>query len=63
MVVTDPLLTIEEAAAILRISRSKAYEMAGSGRLPGAVTVGERGVRISRPLLEQWIAARAAPGQ
>ena len=34
MTITPLLLTVEEAADALRISRSKAYEEVASGRLP-----------------------------
>ena len=41
------LLTVEEAAAFLRIGRSAAYNAARSGDLPGTVRIG-RSVRVSK---------------
>lgn len=50
---TPLLLTIEEAASLLRASRSKVYQLAATGELPGVVRIG-RSVRIRRAALEQW---------
>jgi excisionase family DNA binding protein len=59
---TEPqLLHIEEAAHLLRISRSRAYEMAASGTMPGLLRVG-RSLRVSRRRLDAWIAEASAPG-
>lgn len=51
------LLTIEEAARLLRISRGKAYSMAAVGDLP-TVKMG-RSVRIRRDRLEAWLDERS----
>lgn len=51
------VLTIEEAARYLRLSRAKVYGLAASGELP-AFRVG-RSVRIRRERLEAWLDARA----
>jgi excisionase family DNA binding protein len=48
------LLTTEEAANVLRISRSKAYELIASGRLP-SITLG-RSRRVPLDALRKWIA-------
>jgi len=48
------LLSIEEAARLLNIGRTRAYEMASAGTLPGVVHIG-RSVRVSRKRLEAWI--------
>jgi excisionase family DNA binding protein len=52
------LLTVEEAARLLRLSRGKAYEMAAKGELP-TVRMG-RSVRIRRDRLAAWLDARMA---
>ena len=53
------LLKVEEAAALLRISRAKAYEMAASGELPGVVRIG-RSLRVSRRRLLAWLDGEVA---
>jgi excisionase family DNA binding protein len=56
---TEPvLITVEEAARYLRISRGKAYSMAAAGELP-TVKLG-RSVRVRRDLLERWLDERTA---
>ncbi len=52
------LLRFEEAARLLRISRSRLYEMVARNEVPGVVAFG-RSRRISRVALEKWIAALA----
>ena len=47
--------TVEEAARILGISRSHAYELAAAGRLPGALRIGERRWIVSRRMFERWL--------
>lgn len=47
------LITLEEAARLLRISRGKAYQMAARQELP-VVRMG-RSVRIRRDRLEAWL--------
>ena len=49
----DTFLTVREAAEVLRISKSKAYELVSSGELPH-VRFGKV-VRISRAGLLQWL--------
>jgi len=51
------LLTVSEAARLLRISRNLAYELVAQGQLPH-VRLG-RVIRIPRHGLEQWIACQA----
>jgi excisionase family DNA binding protein len=48
------LLHLEEAARVLRIGRSRAYEMAARGELPGLIRIG-RSLRVSRRSLIRWI--------
>ena len=52
------LLTIPEAAALLRIARNTCYELVQQGKLP-AVRLGERIIRIPRFGLEAWLARQA----
>lgn len=51
------LLTVREAARLLRISRNLAYELIRQGRLPH-VRLGRR-ILVPRFGLEQWIAREA----
>ena len=53
----ESLLTVEEMAQILRISRAKAYAMAQSGEVP-TVRLG-RSVRIRRDRLQAWLDERS----
>ncbi|MBE7518502.1 MAG: helix-turn-helix domain-containing protein [Dehalococcoidia bacterium] len=52
------LLTVPEAAKLLRISRNLAYELVARNELP-AVRLG-RVIRIPRYSLDEWIASKAA---
>lgn len=54
------LLHVEEAARLLRIGRTRAYEMTQSGEMPGLVRIG-RSVRVSRRRLLAWIDEQTAP--
>jgi excisionase family DNA binding protein len=51
------LLTVLEAARLLRVSRNLAYELVAQGRLPH-IRLGRR-VLVPRHGLEQWIAREA----
>ncbi len=53
------LLDIHEAAALLGVKKTKAYEMAASGEMPGVVRIG-RLVKVHRPTLIEWLAEEAA---
>lgn len=55
--VEPPLLTVDEAATFLRISRAKAYQMAATGELP-TVRMG-RSVRIRRDKLAAFLDERS----
>jgi len=48
------ILTVDEAAAILRVNRKTLYELASRGEIPGARRVG-RILRLSRRVLIDWI--------
>jgi excisionase family DNA binding protein len=52
------LVSVEEAARLLGLSRGKAYELAQRGALP-VVRFG-RSVRVHRDRLEEWIDSQAA---
>ena len=46
-------LKVLEVAEVLRISRSRAYELVAGGEMP-AVKIG-RSVRVSRKELDRWL--------
>lgn len=48
------LLKVTEAARVLSISRSKAYELVASGDLP-VIHLGPRCVRVPIEALDRWI--------
>lgn len=50
-------LKVPEVARILRIARSRAYEMVGSGDIP-SVRIG-RSLRISRVEFDHWLKERS----
>ena len=52
-------LTIPQAARLLGIGRTKAFEMARAGELPGVLRFG-RAYRVSKPVLLRWIGAESA---
>lgn len=51
------LLTMEEVARVLRVSRGKAYSMAARDELP-TVRLG-RSVRVRRDKLDAWLDERS----
>lgn len=54
------LMTVPEAAKLLRIGRNHAYELVATGEIP-AIRLG-RTIRVPRHALEQWLEARAWGG-
>lgn len=52
------LLTVPEAAKLLRISRNLAYDLVARGEIP-AVRLG-RVIRVPRASLEEWLTQHAA---
>jgi excisionase family DNA binding protein len=52
---TEPLMTADEAAKLLHVPRSTLYELVRSRGLPH-VRIGERGLRFTRSDLGSWIA-------
>ncbi len=56
---SDPdIITIPEAAKLLRISERTAYDLARDGKLAGAIKVGSQW-RIDRGVLIAWIKSEA----
>ena len=54
----QPVLTIKETAALLKMSERTVYLMAKDGRLPGAVRVGGSW-RVVREKLLAWLGANS----
>jgi len=50
------LLTVEEAAALLRVNRKTLYQTILAGEVPGVVRLG-RVIRLGRDALLQWISS------
>jgi len=48
-----PLLTVQEAAQLLRIGRSLAYHLVARGEIP-AIRLG-KAIRIPRDALNEWV--------
>jgi excisionase family DNA binding protein len=59
---SDPeIITIAEAAKLLRIGERTAYQLARDGQLAGAIKVGSQW-RIDREVLVAWIKSEATRG-
>ena len=56
---TSPVLTVDEAAALLRISRQSAYQAVRAGELP-TVKIGRR-ILVLRHALERMLDAEYLP--
>jgi excisionase family DNA binding protein len=54
-----PVLTIDEAARLLRVNRKTLYELASKGRLPGTRRVG-RIIRVDRDELLAWMKGQSS---
>lgn len=52
------ILTLQEAAELLKIGQATAYRMFGNGEIPGEVKFGGAR-RVHGPTLEQWLAEQA----
>lgn len=50
------VITVDEAAALLRVDRKSVYTAIRRGKLPGVRRVG-RAIRIHRPTLVAWLGA------
>ena len=55
-----PVLTVDEAARLLRVNRKTLYDAVRAGAVPGVVRVG-RSIRISREALLRWIEGNGSP--
>ena len=53
-------LKVPEVAKVLRIARSRAYELVAEGEIP-SVRIG-RSVRVSRKELVRWLEEQRQPG-
>ncbi|WP_140869616.1 helix-turn-helix domain-containing protein [Myxococcus xanthus] len=53
-------LTVEEAAALLRVNRKTLYESIRLGQVPGIVRLG-RVLRIRRSALVNWMPGNSGP--
>jgi putative molybdopterin biosynthesis protein len=51
----DEVLKVPEVAEILRISRSRAYDLVARGEIP-SFRVGEKSVRVHRRMLDEYMA-------
>ncbi len=47
-------LTVREASELLKIPRTRAYELIASGELP-AVRIGQRSIRVNQQELEKFL--------
>jgi excisionase family DNA binding protein len=47
-------MTVKETATLLRIPRTRCYELINIGELP-AVRIGERSIRLKRKEVEQFL--------
>ena len=48
-------LSVEEAAKVLGIGRSLAFDLARRGELPGVLRLGQKRLRVSRTALERYL--------
>ncbi|MFP2932183.1 helix-turn-helix domain-containing protein [Pyxidicoccus sp. 3LG] len=53
-------LTVEEAAALLRVNRKTLYESIRLGQVPGVLHLG-RSIRIRRVVLLRWMPGHSGP--
>lgn len=50
-------LSVEEAAAMLGISRNLGYKLARQGKLPGAISIGDKRLVVSKAAIEKLLEA------
>jgi excisionase family DNA binding protein len=55
-----PVLTVDEAAQLLRVNRKTLYEAVRLGHVPGVVRLG-RSIRIGRDALLGWLQGNGSP--
>ena len=56
----EQVLTVEEAARLLRVNRKTLYEAIRAGEVPGVVRLG-RSIRIGRDALLRWMEGNGSP--
>lgn len=54
------ILTVKEAAKILRVGKNQMYEMCRIEGFPKIILGCKRGIRIPKEALRNWVEARAA---
>lgn len=55
------LLRDSEVAAVLDVSKTKAYLLMASGEVPGVIRIG-KSIRVHKPTLLTWLESRAKDG-
>lgn len=50
-------LSVEEAAAMLGISRNLGYKLARQGKLPGVISIGDKRLVVSKAAIEKLLEA------
>jgi excisionase family DNA binding protein len=55
-----PVLTVDEAARLLRVNRKTLYEAVRAGEVPSVVRLG-RSIRIGRDALLRWMEGNGSP--
>ena len=55
-----PVLTVDEAARLLRVNRKTLYDAVRDGRVPGVIRLG-RSIRIGRTALLGWLQGNGSP--
>ena len=56
----EQVLTVDEAARLLRVNRKTLYDAVRAGEVPGVVRVG-RSIRIGRDALLRWMEGNGSP--
>lgn len=51
------LLTVDEAAAVLRVNRKTLYEAVRLNEVPGTVRIG-KAIRIGRDAIRKWVRSK-----
>jgi excisionase family DNA binding protein len=54
------VMTVDQAARVLRINRKTVYDAVAAGQLPGARRVG-RSIRIMRDAMIEWLSQDRVP--
>ena len=54
------VLTVDEAARLLRVNRKTLYDAVREGRVPGVIRLG-RSIRIGRTALLGWLRGNGSP--